>query len=266
MYKQLSTRRRLEKTIRGNGINVELYHAENSNEYKDFQSKLEDSLNKQIQSVATLRLVNSFLIFTKSNDPLVNHIGSYLKSIKDLIDFANFLMQMGERGGKGAVDKLGIDGVFTLSNPAVREFFDNRNNLIIQSVDNTTKDWIASKIQQGKDEKKTPQEIVDMLLADGKGLSKDRAKMIVLTETANALVSVEIEAYRRYDIQEIVWKTSIDDRVCPICLPLEGTVIKINGSFPDGIEHPPAHPNCRCFIQSVIPRDWKEPSPVWLGA
>lgn len=38
-----------------------------------------------------------------------------------------------------------------------------------------------------------------------------------------------------------VWRTAADERVCPVCGPLDG------GEWPaDAGPQPPAHPNCRC--------------------
>lgn len=43
-----------------------------------------------------------------------------------------------------------------------------------------------------------------------------------------------------------IWTTARDDRVCPICGPLDGRRYEIwRETFPSG---PPAHPNCRCGL------------------
>lgn len=43
-----------------------------------------------------------------------------------------------------------------------------------------------------------------------------------------------------------IWRTQQDERVCPICSPLNGTNQRVWGErFPAG---PPSHPNCRCFL------------------
>jgi len=49
-------------------------------------------------------------------------------------------------------------------------------------------------------------------------------------------------------IATITWWTSEDERVCPICSPLHGVKRKIGGIFPGGLDAPPAHPRCRCWI------------------
>jgi len=44
------------------------------------------------------------------------------------------------------------------------------------------------------------------------------------------------------------WLTAADERVCPICAPLDNTIVNLNAFFPNGIKLPPAHPQCRCAI------------------
>lgn len=47
------------------------------------------------------------------------------------------------------------------------------------------------------------------------------------------------------------WITARDERVCPTCLPLNGTRYALNDSY-----RPPAHPNCRCAIIPDVVDDW----------
>lgn len=46
-----------------------------------------------------------------------------------------------------------------------------------------------------------------------------------------------------------VWLTAADERVCPVCVPLDGEPRRVWAeTFPDG---PPAHPLCRCAVLYV---------------
>ena len=49
------------------------------------------------------------------------------------------------------------------------------------------------------------------------------------------------------------WITAWDDRTCPICAPLDRQIAPIGGSFPGGLDGPPAHPNCRCTVSLTTP-------------
>lgn len=268
---QLKSRRLdIEKLAYSEGINVALHHAERTDTYKDMRSSFENLFNKQAKIIATHEHFDSLMLLAKAaGADLKLQVGVFLANnlATDQIDFAPFLVWGGNQGGQAALDKLSVDGVFGLTNPDIINYFDDYSNLVIDSVDNYSKQWIANQIQDGKNKGLTPQEIADNLVDEAKGFSKVRAERIVLTETAKALITVEIEAAARLGIQEKVWRTSLDDRVDPICLDLEGKVASIRGMFPGGYDGPPAHVGCRCFIEELIPQGWEIPAAqdIWLG-
>lgn len=66
--------------------------------------------------------------------------------------------------------------------------------------------------------------------------------------------------YARQLTLDLEWVTVEDQRVCPVCRPLDGAVIastrgfRIEGAdFTDVPGQPPAHPRCRCFTKVVRP-------------
>ena len=77
-----------------------------------------------------------------------------------------------------------------------------------------------------------------------------RAAMTAVTEVTRAKAAATNGAYDilREDGEDPVrrWSTKVDERVCPICGPLDNKKEKVyQKQFQDG---PPAHPNCRCRI------------------
>ena len=46
-------------------------------------------------------------------------------------------------------------------------------------------------------------------------------------------------------VEKAIWMTVQDERVCPICEPMDGVEIDLGSG-------PPAHSNCRCFTQPVV--------------
>jgi hypothetical protein len=95
--------------------------------------------------------------------------------------------------------------------------------------------------------------IMDMLSDD---FGEDRAGRIAITEITrmyaegNQLAGEDLRD--QWPGEEVLkrWFTNNDDRVCPICAPLNNTEIGIDESWiVDGVEYenPPAHPNCRCW-------------------
>lgn len=76
-----------------------------------------------------------------------------------------------------------------------------------------------------------------------------RAELIGQTEVTKAVSEAKLEIAKEDDaIKTLIWVTARDERVCPICGPLEGEKIKKGKTFSGGLNSPPAHPRCRCTI------------------
>lgn len=91
-------------------------------------------------------------------------------------------------------------------------------------------------------------------------LIRRRSRTILETEMQTAIQTGERQFYEEAaaegqidpDLMEKRWFTVLDGRVCAICEPLHGKVVGFNDSFSSGRFsglHPPAHPNCRCFLE-----------------
>jgi len=260
---------KIERELYKRGFNVALEQAEDTKFYRSFQNQLRKALFSQIKFIANdSKKMGSLFALAKIS--LLRQVGLFLagKSIGKVIDFKKFLVWGGTRGGQAVLDEVKLEGVFDLTNPEIIDFFDDHSKLLITSVDDFTAKWIAMKIQNGKKEGLGVNEIAKTLIDDGRGITKLRAQRIAMNELINAMTVVELKAAKRYGIKDIIWRTSIDDRVCPICIPLEGEKRKVNGKFPTptgSVEGPPAHVGCRCFLEEVIPSNWVLPSDIWLG-
>jgi SPP1 gp7 family putative phage head morphogenesis protein len=83
-----------------------------------------------------------------------------------------------------------------------------------------------------------------------------RAETIARTETIRASMAGEHEAWRQAAEQGLldtartrrIWITAHDERVCPVCQPLNGVQVRLGEPFTGGIDAPPAHPRCRCSV------------------
>lgn len=90
---------------------------------------------------------------------------------------------------------------------------------------------------------------------------QSRAETIARTETMTALnegraamAEQVVESGLVLESEMVkIWATAKDERVCPICGPMDGDEIQRDEAFvlPDAIElnEPPAHPNCRCVVR-----------------
>lgn len=77
-------------------------------------------------------------------------------------------------------------------------------------------------------------------------LTRQRAFTIARTEIIHAHAEGQLDGFEKLGVQQLgiraEWVTAGDDRVCPLCAPLEGktfTVEQARGMIPK-------HPNCRC--------------------
>lgn len=84
----------------------------------------------------------------------------------------------------------------------------------------------------------------------------DRAWRIATTETtriyaeANQIFARELASqYPEFQVVKRYY-TNNDDRVCPICGPLDGKEAEYNDQFE--IPDPPLHPNCRCWTSITV--------------
>lgn len=107
-------------------------------------------------------------------------------------------------------------------------------------------------------------------------MPRSRAELIARNETVYAIKSGRLEQdeklAEKYGLNiELVWRTSHDSKVCPICAAMDGQTVELGKAFNDTIksqdgeilawEHnswndngriPDAHVNCRCYFDEVL--------------
>ncbi len=123
-------------------------------------------------------------------------------------------------------------------------------------------------LTQGLAQGQNPREIARAMIKDGIGFTKrrgvqSRALTIARTEIIRAHAEGQLDALENLGVEEVgvmvEWSTAGDDRVCPLCQPLESTVLKIKEAR--GIL--PRHPNCRCsFIPANVGESKTKPRRV----
>ena len=87
---------------------------------------------------------------------------------------------------------------------------------------------------------------------------KQRAETIARTEVMKAANEGQLSAWTQAEEEGLLtgneqkeWITTPDDRLCPICEPMDGVTVPLDEDFDvdgDQIDGPPAHPNCRCTL------------------
>lgn len=106
-------------------------------------------------------------------------------------------------------------------------------------------------------------------------MPREKAELIARNETLYAIRSGRLEQDQtlaeKYGLHvRLIWRTTGDTNVCPICKAMEGTTVDLGDAFPDSIdtedgivswEHsswndsgriPDAHVNCRCYFDEEL--------------
>lgn len=106
-------------------------------------------------------------------------------------------------------------------------------------------------------------------------MPRARAEMIARNETVYAIKSGRLEQdeelAEKYGLSvQLVWRTSHDNKVCPICAAMDGETVDLGKAFADTVETedgvaswehnswndngriPDAHVNCRCYFDEVL--------------
>lgn len=125
---------------------------------------------------------------------------------------------------------------------------------LVSRLTDTTRDLLQEAITRFVATPGMTREQLEALLAPAFG--DVRASMIAVTEVTraySAATSLYQKLLAEWGLQtRRVWHTRHDERVCPICGPLEG---KSEDAWSDDLQGgPPAHVNCRCWTTLTVRR------------
>jgi HK97 family phage portal protein len=185
------------------------------------------------------------------------------------------LRQLAQDIGDDSLDSVGADeNVFNTTTEQMRYFFRVDAVRGIRLMNRVTRRELRKVLADGvKDGLGIPDiaRNIKKVFADA---DTARATKIARTEVLKAANYTAVEAYKQSGV--VVgkqWFTAEDERVCPICAPLNGNVIALSETFFDinqtqvgsdgnqykitfeNIGAPPRHPNCRCTMVPITKFD-----------
>lgn len=167
----------------------------------------------------------------------------------------------------GELAKIISNGEVYLSK-ALSDRLSSRADQLVRGYHDYTKQVVSEVLNSS--EAMTANEIKAKL---AEVLPESRAELIARNETVYAIKSGRLEQdqeiAQKYGLSiELVWRTSHDPNVCPLCAAMDGQRVKIGDAFQsvetdDGITWeanswndygliPDAHPNCRCYFDEVL--------------
>ena len=154
----------------------------------------------------------------------------------------------------GKTAAIGIGVSWDLVNEAVVNWASNFAAEEVTKVTVATQRMVQQKVTEWIGSGEPLKELERSLLPE---FGKVRAKRIAVTEVTNAYAGGQLEAFKESGVVDMKeWRTAGSD-VCPICVALDSKQVPLDAMFVsdyDGSMHerPPAHVNCRCYIQPVV--------------
>ncbi len=132
-------------------------------------------------------------------------------------------------------------------NPYVQQYLDTQALTNIQGITDTTREQLRAQLSEGIDKGESVDQLAGRVRSVFTEATERRAKMIAASETAQAFQYANYQAALATGIATTrTWMTAADERVCPICSPLNGYTIRFEAQYPDGLEPGHAHVMCRC--------------------
>ena len=126
--------------------------------------------------------------------------------------------------------------------------------------DTITNDWILDMLEEvdpvtlyaflPETERKKQRLIEALAVAHNRNAEIDKALRYWTRQVGqyadNSVFRARLEAFRRAGIEQVIWVTQEDDRVCEDCEPLDGQIFDV-----DNVPDPP-HWGCRCRLIPVL--------------
>jgi hypothetical protein len=238
-----------------------------------FAKEVKAALDSQIAAIQDKTFRHAVEQVTKLTQSEIQAVRSVIERDWDSLDgfisasgIQDLLVQVYDISGNHVLDKLGIQANFELKNPGIISQLGDQANLLIKTVDDTTKGQLAKIIADGIQADLSWEEIASQIHTDYPQINSYRSELISRMETANATNQSELDFYRQNGITQKMWvlaSSHQDDDECDDNAD-EG-LIPLSQNFPSGDSAPPAHINCACTLNTQLPSDFIENGPNWLG-
>jgi len=213
----------------------------------DFLKQIRDSISKQEEPIWT----------EKDEEEIRRIIDKNLKPLSEFLPLTSLIgyyIWLAEVGGQSFLDKVGIRLEFNLTNKDMIGQLVERVDLLITTVDDTTKEWIGNQVMEGKKLGLSDNAIANNLRKKVPETYKNRTETIVRTEMSEIVNRTELQTAVNNNATGKKWITVGDDRVSDACNANEEEgLVGIDVVFSSGHSRPPEHPNCRCLLEYSTP-------------
>lgn len=170
------------------------------------------------------------------------------------------LVQSLNAGSTAAQLQIDISLGFDQVNPMVQDYLQNQALEHAKGINQTTRDTLKAQLQEGLKAGESVTQLserVQKVFTDAKGY---RSTLIARAETSQAYAYANEKSLEMAGAEYYMWLTAGegDTRVCPICAPLNGYVIRAGAQFPGGLEPTYAHLLCRCQKLAATKEDYDQ--------
>lgn len=245
-----------------------LDEVESMEEYKNFSDSTKKALKEQWEDLIyswvvililnslfkweEIRLPNSMVaiarlknIITSKVKENINSLSKYQElSIKTRI----FLTRLANIWWQYELNNFLHNVSFNLTNRFYRDKIKDRVNSLITWMDEYSIKRFTSELIKSISKAKTKKDVIKSLEDSWKEIAKIRADNVMRTETSTMLEYMRLQVWILNWVQYKQWKAILDERTCPICMPLHNQVARIDEWFPSWYYAPWAHSKCRCTM------------------
>lgn len=166
---------------------------------------------------------------------------------EDLLPLFLLALEIGMNGGTDSLPPAfqPLVNVNAFNQAAIDYAKQYRYSLIKGITDTTreqTQNAVAGWLQSGQSLDVLEQQIAGIF-------SEGRAHSIAITETTRVVAEGNAMVWKSTGfVNRVRFNTVVDDRVCPLCEPLDGEEFDVD----DYGHKPPIHTGCRCFNTPVV--------------
>lgn len=115
---------------------------------------------------------------------------------------------------------------------------------LFSSTFDTTRRALRESLAEGWAAGETVDRLAGRIRSEFDSATRHRSYLIARTEVTAAANAATLGVWGQAKVPFKEWLTGRDERVCPVCAPLDGEVQPLDRPFSLGMLAPPAHPNC----------------------
>lgn len=169
-------------------------------------------------------------------------------------DLLHILMKFAEEAGKDAMELMGSDYNFRMSQ-RLQGLIDSRVDVFTKEITKTTKEQLKRALYSNLSDGGTITDLAKDIERIYGDISRGRAMVIARTETEVAVQSGQFEGYKQSGVEIKIWVAVMDDRTRDSHAEMDGEERPIDMPFSNGLMFP-GDPdgeaseviNCRCTI------------------